>query len=283
MIFQTSKHRLQEDVLSQLRSSPSSGWEIHILRLQMVTSFFLFLRLILWIPLATLLKGTKIIPLFNWLMIFLFPWYYGLVLSGGWRTPEAGSIFEDPDSIFGSRMPLCDLEPWWKTLWHVMMGVVFFFGLVFLGNDKKGNYQITSEFPKTWGRLVYWNEIVCKGMGYLGCRSLFGTLLELLIYFVVYVLGRICVHRKFPPDEWIGSFPVYVPRMPQSDMCFVRQQLNQHLYIWPDNSNQLWESAVQTILEAYFLSLVLSLEDFDHDCLYLNEALARAIFQSLVV
>lgn len=122
-------------------------------------------------------------------------------------------------------------------------------------------------------------------MSYLGYRSLFGTLLELLIYFLgcLCTWAHLCATENFHRMNGYGSFPIYIPRMPQSDMCFVRQQLNQHLFIWPDNSDRLWESAVQIIVEAYFLSLVLSLEYFDHDRLYLNEALARAIFQSLVV
>ena len=178
-------------------------------------------------------------------MVDDFPFPMGL-----WTCFVEGDGLQKPDRFLrirtASLAAACHFAIWsldgkhYDMSWWVLF---FFFNLVFLGNDKKG---------------VLKSKQVFKGMGYLGCRSLFGTLSELLMYFLVFMyLGAFVCTENFDLMNGLGLFLCTYQDCCRVTCTLWEQQLNQHLFIWPDNSNRLWESAVQTIVEAYFLSLFL--------------------------
>lgn len=186
------------------------------------------------------LKGTKNIP-------FWIGWWFSSS-QGIWTCSLEGDSPEAFD-FWGSGQHL------WQPHATLRSGALmentmtchdgcFFFCLVFLGNDKKG--------------VLKWNCIQRDGL--FGLPFFVWNLVRATdVLRCFYVLGRICVHRKFWPDEWIcltaiESAPFYMAGQFQS---IVRIRF------------------VPTIVEAYFLSLVLSLEYFDHDCLYLNVLLSK--------
>ena len=214
-------------------------------------------------------------------MILLFPWDMDLFYLEG-DSPEAFDFWGSGQHLWQPHATLRSGALMENTM--TCHDGCFFPPCLSGTWPKTAGYQITSEFPKTWGRLVYWNEnkyskgwvIWATVLCLEPCWSYWYT--SLFMY-----LGAFVCTENFHRMNGFGLFLCTYQDCRRVTCTLFDSNWISTFCIWPDNSNRLWESAVQTIVGAYFLSLFLSLEDFDHDGLYLNEALARAIFQSLVV